>query len=79
MKTTKGAIVTIKLVDASDDLVFITHNGMIVRISAQTVRTTGRNTQGVRVVNLSSDDKLVAVARVAEDDDEAQDAEPSAE
>ena len=69
MKTTRGKVVTIKLLAPGDDLMLITYNGMIVRIAADTIRQTGRNTQGVRVVNLKGDDRLVAVARVADDDD----------
>jgi len=55
-------------VGESDDLMLITQNGMIVRVAADTVRKTGRNTQGVRVINVAKDDKLVGVARVAEED-----------
>ncbi|MFN3167093.1 MAG: DNA gyrase subunit A [Phycisphaeraceae bacterium] len=69
MKTTKGPVVAIKLLQPGDDLVLITTNGMIVRIAADTVRQTGRNTQGVRVVNLKDGDKLAAVGRVADNDD----------
>ena len=68
MKTTKGAVVTLKLIQPGDDLMLITQNGMIVRIAADTVRQTGRNTQGVRVVNIKEGDKLVGVARVADND-----------
>jgi DNA gyrase subunit A len=78
MKTTKGPVVAIKLVQPGDDLVLITYNGMIVRIAGDTVRQTGRNTQGVRVVNLKDGDKLVAVGRVADNDDDADQPEPDA-
>lgn len=74
MKTTKGKIVAIRRVQPNDDLMLITSNGMIVRIDAQSVRQTGRNTQGVRVINLSNGDMLVGVARVAENDDASDDA-----
>jgi len=76
MKTTKGKIVAIRRLQDGDDLMLITSNGMIVRIDAESVRQTGRNTQGVRVINLSDGDMLVGVARVAEDD-EADDAPPA--
>ena len=69
MKTAKGPVVVIRRVHENDDLMLITSNGMIVRIAADTVRQTGRNTQGVRVVNLVSGDQLVGVARIAENDD----------
>lgn len=72
MKTTKGSVVVIRRVQPTDDLMLITSKGMIVRIAAETVRQTGRGTQGVRVINLTAGDKLVGVARVAEDDDTEQ-------
>jgi len=72
MKTTKGSVVMIKLIQPGDDLMLITQNGMIVRIAADTVRQTGRNTQGVRVVNIKDGDKLVAVARVADSDGDGE-------
>lgn len=68
MKTAKGRVVTIKLVAESDDLMLITQNGMIVRIAAGTVRKTGRNTQGVRVIKVADGDTLIGVARVADED-----------
>lgn len=76
MKTTKGRVVAIRRVQPTDDLMLITSLGMIVRIAAETVRQTGRGTQGVRVINLTAGDKLVGVAPVAEDDD-AEPAEDS--
>jgi DNA gyrase subunit A len=43
---------------------FITANGMLIRISASDIRTIGRNTKGVRVVNLKEGDRLIAAAKV---------------
>jgi DNA gyrase subunit A len=43
---------------------FITANGMLVRISASDIRTIGRNTKGVRVVNLKDGDRLIAAAKI---------------
>jgi DNA gyrase subunit A len=78
MKTTKGRVVAIRRVQPTDDLMLITSLGMIVRIAAETVRQTGRGTQGVRVINLTAGDKLVGVARVAEDDDTEPTEDPPA-
>jgi len=69
MKTTHGPVIAIRMVDASEDLMLITYNGMIVRIAADTVRQTGRNTQGVKVINVAKDDRLVSVALIADEDD----------
>ena len=52
-----------------DDLMLISSRGMIVRIEGDSVRQTGRGAQGVRVINLSEDDTLAAVARIADDND----------
>ncbi|MHC4809193.1 MAG: DNA gyrase C-terminal beta-propeller domain-containing protein [Planctomycetota bacterium] len=45
----------------------------MVRIAAESVRQTGRGTQGVRVVNLKEGDRLISMARVAESGDEEAD------
>ena len=57
-----------------DGAIFITQAGKLIRINTDTVRRTGRATQGVRVINLGEDDSLVSVARILdkEDDDEAR-------
>ncbi|MDP7004987.1 MAG: DNA gyrase subunit A [Phycisphaerales bacterium] len=59
-----GFVADIRSVRDSDSLMFITANGMLVRISASDIRTIGRNTKGVRVVNLKDDDRLIAAAKV---------------
>jgi DNA gyrase subunit A len=51
---------------------FITANGMLVRISANDIRTIGRNTKGVRVVNLKDGDRLIAAAKVEGMDEEVE-------
>ncbi len=59
-----GRVAGIRAVRDSDSLMFITANGMLVRISASDISTIGRNTKGVRVVNLKDGDRLIAAARV---------------
>ncbi len=63
-----GEVVGMRLCRSEDDLLFITLSGMIVRISAVEMRPMGRNTQGVRLVNLKDDDGLVALEVVTQDD-----------
>ena len=58
-----GAVVAVHATAESDDLMFISKGGMIVRIRASQVRLVGRNTLGVRVVTLQDDDTLVGAAR----------------
>ena len=57
----------------ADELMLITQQGMIVRIGLNSMRTIGRNTQGVRVISLKPGDRLVGIARVvAEDNSQGQ-------
>ncbi len=65
-----GRAVAVLAVREDDGLMFVTERGLIVRIAAESVRQTGRGTQGVRVVNLKEGDRLISVARVAESGDE---------
>jgi DNA gyrase subunit A len=55
-----GKVVALKAVRAGDDLMLITANGMIIRTGLDQIRSIGRNTQGVRLINLKAGDKLVA-------------------
>jgi DNA gyrase subunit A len=59
-----GLVTDIRSVRDTDSLMFITANGMLVRIPANNIRTIGRNTKGVRVVNLKDGDRLIAAAKV---------------
>jgi DNA gyrase subunit A len=47
----------------------ITGKGMIIRLSTADISTIGRNTQGVRLIQLEEADQLVSVARLAERED----------
>jgi len=67
IKTTQrnGKVVALKAVQNKDDLMMITANGMIIRTGLDEVRSIGRNTQGVRLIKLKPDDKLVAAEKIA--------------
>jgi DNA gyrase subunit A len=56
-----GEVVGIGLCRDDDDVMFITAEGMIVRSPVAEIRPMGRNTQGVRLVNLKDEDRLVAI------------------
>jgi DNA gyrase subunit A len=56
-----GEVVGIGLCRDDDDVMFITAEGMIVRSPVAEFRPMGRNTQGVRLVNLKDEDRLVAI------------------
>jgi len=61
-----GAVVGIKQVTNEDNLMMITSTGKIIRIAVSKLSVIGRNTQGVRLINIDKDEKVVGVARLAE-------------
>ncbi|MBI5726137.1 MAG: DNA gyrase subunit A [Planctomycetes bacterium] len=63
-----GKVVGMKSIRDADELMLITLGGMIVRTGINELRTIGRATQGVRLIALKPEDKLVAVARVVSED-----------
>jgi len=67
-----GPVVAMRAVVDGDDLMFISSSGMIVRTSVEEMRPMGRNTQGVRLVSLKSDDQLVGIEAVSAEDIEFQ-------
>ena len=70
-----GALVRATKVDSTDDIILISDKGTLVRTPVEHVASSGRNTQGVTLIRLSKDEKLVAMARVEhEEDDELVDA-----
>jgi DNA gyrase subunit A len=60
-----GPVVGIASVRDGDEIMLITKDGMVTRSKVDAIRIVGRNTQGVRVMNLNEGDKLVTVAKVA--------------
>jgi DNA gyrase subunit A len=65
-----GSIVALKEVLPDDGLMMVTRNGVIIRVPVEGIRISGRNTQGVRVMNLDSGDTVMDVARVVEENEE---------
>jgi DNA gyrase subunit A len=63
-----GKVVAMRTIRDADEMMLITKSGMIVRTGAEDLRTIGRATQGVRVIQLREDDELIAMARVVTDD-----------
>jgi len=67
-----GSIVALKEVLAEDELMMITRHGVIIRVPVDGIRVIGRNTQGVKVMNLDSGDTVVDVARVVNEEGETE-------
>jgi DNA gyrase subunit A len=64
-----GKVVTIKEVVDEDELMLITQKGIIIRQPVKQIKVIGRNTQGVKLINLDSGDKVVDVARVVKSEE----------
>jgi DNA gyrase subunit A len=75
-----GDAVSLMEVLPDDELMLITKAGVAIRMSVKGIRVAGRNTQGVKLVNLDSDDMVMDVARVVPDDETepGDEAEPAA-
>jgi DNA gyrase subunit A len=68
IKTTgrNGPVVGVKFLRGDEHVMLITEKGMIIRLNTADISTIGRNTQGVRLIQLEEGDHLVTVARLAE-------------
>src|SRR2546427_459683 len=73
-----GNIVALKEVLPDDELMMITKKGIMIRVPVEGIRISGRNTQGVKVMNLAPGDLVGDVARVVKED-EADDGEGDAD
>jgi len=65
-----GKIIGAMQVVEDDEVMLIASSGKIIRINMQNVRVIGRNTQGVRLINLEPDEKVVAMDMLATDEEE---------
>ena len=59
-----GKAINAMMVNDEDDIMLITNGGTLIRINAKEVRSVGRNTQGVRLINLEKGEELVEVAKI---------------
>jgi DNA gyrase subunit A len=65
-----GKVVGALTVHDSDELMLITNGGQMVRIPVKGIREAGRNTQGVKLIDLAEKDRLQAIAPVISEKDE---------
>jgi DNA gyrase subunit A len=62
-----GPLMGIRDVRPGEELMVVTHNGIIIRISLDSVSLQGRNTQGVRIINLNRGDQVGSIAKISQD------------
>jgi DNA gyrase subunit A len=61
-----GKVISVRQVGIDDQVMLITDGGKVIRLAVKQVRITGRNAQGVHLVKLESEERVRAVAGLAE-------------
>lgn len=74
-----GYIVGAALVTTDDEIMIINSSGVIIRIRAKEVSTSGRTTQGVKIMKVDEDDRIVSFAKVVDRDSDDNDDSESAD
>lgn len=74
-----GYIVGAALVTTDDEIMIINSSGVIIRIRAKEVSTSGRTTQGVKIMKVDEDDRIVSFAKVVDRDSDDDDDSESAD
>lgn len=65
MTEKKGPLTGMKIVGTQHELMLISEEGVVIRVKATDISSLGRSTQGVKVMNVSGEDRVSAIARVA--------------
>ena len=65
-----GELVSVKAVTGEEDLMIITAHGVLIRMDVNDISTTGRNTQGVKLIRLQESEFVSTVAKVEKEDEE---------
>ena len=72
-----GKVAAIKAVDLNDDIIVMADNGVIIRVFAETISLQSRLGGGVKIMKMTDDSKVVAVARATHEEDTGDDEEDS--
>jgi DNA gyrase subunit A len=80
MKTTDktGRVIGVQQVTEEDQLMLVSNKGKIIRMRIKDIRIIGRNTQGVRLIELEEGERVVSLARLAEKEEDEVEGEPEA-
>lgn len=70
-----GELISLRAVDGDEDLMIISDDGIVIRISLSSVGTYSRNTQGVKLINLNEGSKVSAVAIIQSDGEDTEERE----
>ncbi len=69
-----GKVAAIKVVDDNDDILLISDDGTIIRMAAADISTYSRATQGVRLMRIGEDSRVISIARTEKDDEDDDEA-----
>jgi DNA gyrase subunit A len=64
-----GPLMSLKSVQDNDELMLITHNGVVIRQRVNAIRETGRVAQGVRLIKMAEGDQVAAVAKILQEEE----------
>jgi DNA gyrase subunit A len=62
-----GKLAAARIVEEGLEMMVITQDGIIIRVDVDEISTIGRNTMGVKIINVGEDDKVVSLARINDD------------
>ena len=65
-----GDVVAVKHVEETDDILLISRKGIVIRTNVHNISVIGRNTQGVRLMRISGEDKVTACAKIIAEQEE---------
>jgi len=72
-----GRVIGVQQVTDDDNLMLVTSTGKIIRMRVADIRVIGRNTQGVRLIDIEEGERVVSLARLAEQEEEEDDSASS--
>ncbi len=81
MKVTEktGAVIGVAQVFPDDEVMLVTDRGRLIRLRVSDIRVTGRNTQGVKLLDVDDGERVVSMARVVESDERGEVSTPPAD
>lgn len=72
MTAKKGLLAVMKVVNEEDEVMLITHNGILVRTPIKGISKLGRATQGVRIMNVAEGDRVCAISKIANEEEDEE-------
>lgn len=71
-----GKLCCVRAVSGDEDLLVVTQSGMVIRTPISEIKIAGRNTQGVKIINIDDKTRVASIAIIPHSDDEGEEFEP---